>query len=215
VSASVEVSGLNEVVEFLNSVPAELVPRARRVVARSGANLLREHFSAKNLKPNKMGWPKTNFFAQAARGVSSKVEGDDIFIDATAPVGLRQRLRGGLITPKRVKFLTMPAAPEAYGKRAREFNNLKFAVVEDAQGVKRKALVQADATLIKFGNRRKDGSRKIRVLGQQGGGVMFWLIRSANQAPDPSVLPTRELLIRRMVTDGTDWLRAELAKGPR
>jgi hypothetical protein len=208
--SSIEATGFREVDEVLERIPRSLVPAARGVMARSGANLLQAHFSAKNLQPNRNGWPKTHFYAQAARGVQGRVEGEDIFIDATAPVGLRQRRYGGTITPKRVKYLTMPAAPEAYGKRAREFSNLKFAIVEDAQGRKRKALVQAESTLLSFGRKRKDGSRRIKVVGQTGGGVMYWLIRSATQAADPTVLPTREVIVTRVVRDTEQWLAAQL-----
>ncbi|HBY60596.1 MAG TPA: hypothetical protein DEH78_12295 [Solibacterales bacterium] len=209
---TIEVTGVQELQRRLDEVPKTLVPQARAVMGRSGANTVRRHLSARNLLPNKRSWPKTNFFAQAARSVSSKVDGSDINIDVTGPVGFRQRYRGGTITPKNVKFLTLPAAPEAYGKRAREFSNLRFAIIEQ-DGKKRPALVQAEATQFKLGRKRKDGSRKLTVLGETGGGVMYWLVRRANQAPDPSVLPTTEVLIAAIARDTNAWLATKLNGG--
>lgn len=212
IRATIEVTGLREVGQRLDKIPKDLLPGARRVMARAGANVVREHLSARNLMPNKQGWPKTNFYGQAARAVSSGVDGADINIDVTGPVGFRQRLQGGTIRPKNVKFLTMPAAPEAYGKRAREFNNLRFAIVFDPKLQKsRPALVQQEATAFKLGRRRKDGSRKLTILGEVGGNVMYWLLRSATQAPDPTVMPGTAVIIDGIVTSTNAWLRDKLA----
>lgn len=211
---TIEITGVQELETRLREVPEKLVPQARAVMARAGAGVVRDHLSAKNLLPNKYGYPKTNFYGQAARSVSSGVAGDDINIDVTGPVGLRQRRFGGTIRPKNVKFLTMPAAPEAYGKRAREFNNLRFAIVFDPKIQKsRPALVIAESTQLKLGQRRKDGSRKVTVLGEVGGGVMYWLLRSATQSPDPTVLPTNELLVQVIVTQTNAWLARKLDGG--
>jgi hypothetical protein len=209
-----EVTGVERLQRRLDDIPKTLVPQARAVMARAGAGVVRDHLSAKNLLPNKYGYPKTNFYGQAARSVSSGVEGDDINIDITGPVGFRQRLKGGTIRPKNVKFLTMPAAPEAYGKRAREFSNLKFAIVFDPKIQKsRPALVTTESTQFKLGQRRKDGSRKVTVLGEVGGGVMYWLLRSATQSPDPTVLPTTQLLVQVIITQTNSWLARKLDGG--
>jgi hypothetical protein len=103
-------------------------------------------------------------------------------------VAARQRFEGGDIAPTRGKYLTIPATGEAYGKRAREFNNLRFAIVQG-----RPALVEAEATKVRFGNRKKDGSRTV-FKGETTSGLtpFFWLVRHVHQEPDRSILPSDE-----------------------
>lgn len=162
------------------------------VIGRAASNEVREHFFALNSARHRFG---RNYYAGAARGTSFAVtpEGPRI---STNQVGIRQRRFGGPIRPSAGKqFLTIPATPEAVGKRAGEFSDLDVARVLDPEsGRLRWALVRRASTAISFAKRKaKDGSVRLSVKSSglnQGGQVMFWLVRKVEQRADPSVLPT-------------------------
>jgi len=109
-------------------------------------------------------------------------------------IGIRQRLLGGDIKPVNAGALTIPAVPEAYGKRAREFNNLRFAfALNPATGKMMPALVEAEASQVKIGKIKKDGSRTITHTSNTTAKIaIFWLLGKVSQKPDPTVLPSDE-----------------------
>lgn len=162
---------------------AELGPRLTRLVQRN--------FLAKEREGNKNHWPSTHFFARAAQATSWE-EGLGFVLINVNQIGIRQRLEGGDIKPVNAGALTIPAVADAYGKRAREFSNLKFGFALDrTTGKMRPALVEAQATQIKIGKIRKDGSRGITPTGSSTGLVaIFWLVGAVHQQADPTVLPT-------------------------
>lgn len=181
--------------------PAAINP----VVGRSGVNTLREHFFGLNAsRPNKLGGKRTQFYADAARGTSSTVLPDGALISVNQ-VGIRQRLRGGEIRAgangSGKKWLAIPARAEAHGKRAGEFNDLRFVLFRSGTA----ALVRADSTKLV----RKKG--KLVAGASQGGEVMYWLKRSATQRPDPTVLPYPEQVAARLDRDVGAYLDRRIA----
>ncbi|MBX3736740.1 MAG: hypothetical protein KF715_08630 [Candidatus Didemnitutus sp.] len=166
------------------------------VMGRAVANQVKDHLVALNAERHRYG---NNYYARAARSVSVRAAAGFALI-SIAYVGIRQRYYGGEITPKTAKYLTIPVAPEAYGMRAREFADLKFALMPDPKtGELRPALVRRASTAISFTRRRgKDGVVRYQVQRgdfRNGGQVMFWLVKRVRQKPDPSVLPTRTEMI--------------------
>jgi hypothetical protein len=164
---------------------AEIGPRATRLVQRN--------FLTKEKGGNKMGWPSTHFYARAAEATNWQ-EGFGFVMISVNQIGIRQRLEGGDIKPVKAGALTIPAVADAYGKRAREFNNLKFGFALDpVSGKMRPALVEAQATQIKIGKIKKSGQRTITEGTTSTGLVaIFWLLAGVHQDPDPTVLPTDE-----------------------
>lgn len=162
------------------------------VGARAVANLTKDHLIALDGERHRFG---RNYYLQAARSVFARAIGDGQAAVTISQVGIRQRLFGGPITPKAPKrYLTIPANAEAYGRRAGEFHDLDFQLVEH-DGRLRAALVRRASTAVSFTRRkRKDGSVKVTVKPGElrGGEVMFWLVRRVLQQPDPSVLPSGE-----------------------
>ena len=147
----------------------------------------------RNNGTNKQGWPSTGFWADAARNTSWQLVPDGVLISAEK-IGVRQRYQGGDIEPGPGKsFLTIPARAEAYGKRAGEFDNLVFAWHRKDGKSEPWGLVEASATKVKRGKKRKDGSQKTTTE-EVGGLVMFWLVKSVHQDADPSVLPPDNLI---------------------
>ena len=147
-------------------------------------------------RPNKLGGKRTNFYNQIAKSVNTQQTSGG-FTLGMAHVGLRQRWKGGRITagssgrvnPKTGKvptLLTIPACAEAYGRRAGDFNNLRFALLGGVP-----ALIEAEASKISFGKRgvKRKGST-LEVAAGKKRKVFYWLKKSVWQDPDPSVMPT-------------------------
>jgi hypothetical protein len=168
--------------------------------------LFQNHFA--QLGPNKNGWPTTAFWPRAARAVNWQAFPQSLVISVNQ-IGVRQRYLGGEIHPTAGhKYLTIPARAEAYGKLAGEFSNLKVAFSRGHAF----ALVEADATKVSFGRKRKDGTRKVTQGDTIGGGVMFWLVKSVYQNPDPTVLPSDEQIQATAVATVND-LAARIGNG--
>lgn len=181
------------------------------VMLRAVANVTRDHLFKLNTERHKYG---RNYYAQAARSVNSRLVPRGGAISITQ-VGIRQRRFGGPIRPKKPGgFLTIPEAPEAYGKRASEFPDLEIGMALDGNGNLRRALVRRASTAIKFIRRKqRDGSIKtsVKALDVRGGEAIFWLSRGVNQRPDPSVLPPDALLVATAIETG----RRRLMRGQR
>lgn len=152
--------------------------RGHAVIGQAVRVLVRSHLRDKEAQPNKQGWPKTHYYSRARERVT--FEATDTSATVTiAMEGFRQRYRGGPILPVNRKALTIPATPEAYGKVAREFGRLEF---RPAFGAKMIGFLVAPA-----------GSAL-------AGTVLFRLVRSVMQKPDPSVVPTPAQIIDASVT---------------
>jgi hypothetical protein len=98
------------------------------------------------------------------------------------PGEMRLRVKGGTVKPKTTKYLTIPATKEAYGKSARDFDDLRFAPLF-GRG-KGGALIQRDQTKLR---KKKDGSY---APGKTvGGKVFYWLKTEATIKGDRTLLP--------------------------
>lgn len=148
---------------------------------------------------NKEGFPSSHFWGDAANKTNYQADLGGVTVSVNK-VGVRQRLQGGPIRPREGKtYLTIPAIGAAYGHRAGEFSNLKFTFAVNQWGKMQPALVEAEATRVSFGRKKKDGSRTVKVgdaiRGDQAGGlVYFWLTKEVNQQPDPTVIPSDEAI---------------------
>lgn len=178
------------------------------VIGRSAVNLFREHFFRLNAeRPNRLGGPRTNFYADAARGTSSTSLPDGVLVSVNQ-VGIRQRWLGGVIRPKKAKWITIPMRAEAHGKRAREFNDLRFILIDPDTA----ALVRNEATELRRKRDRKTGKVTYVAGESRGGEVMFWLKRSVTQKPDPSVIPLPDVIYGRLFADTGAWIDTRLRK---
>lgn len=155
--------------------------RLNPVMGRAVVKQLQNNFRKLNgSRANQMGGARTNFYEHAAKSTQFLATVDEIRVSVNQ-VGVRQRLEGGLIRPVKGKYLTIPAVSEAYGKRAREFPNLRLAF---GRGHKVIGLEEAPATIV------GRGKKGYRAAGSQGGRIIFWLVKSALQKADPSVVPS-------------------------
>jgi len=145
--------------------------------------LFQENF--RSLPANRQGFQSTGFWPGAARSTNYAVGGEEVFINVDKQ-GVRQRLQGGAILPTGGrKYLTVARHPESYGKRAREFSNLKFAIVPGVGA----ALVAQRAVATEIGSKR--GGKGLKAVASLLGlVVMFQLLRRAFQKPNPKVIPS-------------------------
>lgn len=156
-------------------------------------------------RPNALGGVRTNYWGKMARSVNHELTDTQLRIsigDNDAP-GINLKYHGGTITPKEGKqWVTIPARSEAYGKRAREFNNLRFIPL----GPETAMLVVKEGG--EAGRRRVKGSKGFsnRKSTVQESLVMYWLKRSVTQPADPSVLPTSEQLGRVAITGAQNYV---------
>ena len=197
----------------LLSNEVENVPMAIKAGARGVANKLRDHFAELEAEhPNKMGWPRQHFWADVRRSVGNPVQEGDVATVTIAHFAFRQKLEGGTIRPKADKeYLTIPAHPDAYGKRAGEFTNLEFAYVENPAnpGTVRPALVamRAVSTAIEFGR------KKARAVSQELGLLpLYWLVREVTQSPMPGALPSDADLQQALISGANEWANNVFAR---
>lgn len=168
---------LRQVVSGL--APARLAP----IAARAGQQAVKEHLYARDAVGNRLGGRRTHYYGQAARATTFEIQGPLVIISVTQ-IGIRQRFYGGTITPKKAKYLTIPARAEAHGKTAREWGE-------------RLVLV-----------RSRGGEPVALALNSKSGPglVMYWLKKSVTQAADRTVLPEPDTLREQIGTEVGKYL---------
>ena len=162
--------------------PALAVLRAqarnpRGVMAAAGravTNLFKSHLRMlQRTRPNKLGGKRTNFWHQLASSVNMPaLSATGVTVSISDPRAAHKH-KGGVITAKRAKMLTIPVAPEAHGRRA--------SVLEAELGIKLFLLGRETAAPVLVGH----------IAGEQGLKVYYALKRSVTQPPDPpeGILP--------------------------
>lgn len=177
------------------------------VIGRAATNVIRAHFDRlQQERPNRQGWARQNFWAACNRSTSYQSQ-PGISVIAIAKLGFRQRLEGGKIEAQNAKYLTIPATSEAYGKRAREFSNLKFGFAENKYGNLMPALIKASETRGQSTNRNKKGALKGRDAKKNIGNVMYWLTPRVFQVADPSVLPHEDVITTYAMAEADKHVR--------
>lgn len=154
-----------------------------KVLGRAAVNLMKAHLRKLNTeRPNKLGGKRTHFYNQAASATFSR-ENADGFTVTVAHTGFAQRYYGGPITPKRVKFLTIPFHADAHGRAASTFgDSLSFAMHPQLGRV----LIRTRTEKAK-GRRKKGDPPRPPVTTQE---VLYLLRRKVIQKGDTSVIPT-------------------------
>jgi len=158
----------------------------------NGGNLVRsflrtEFFKEKNKnEPNKLGADRTNFWTNVGKSVlPTIVKGFDIII-RISDFRFAQKLYGGTIKAKRVRFLTIPISKQAYGNRV--------SVFEQETGKKL------------FRIKSKKGN--FLLVESVDGGIKphYLLKQSVKQKPWPNSLPSDEVLADKFAEGVTEKL---------
>lgn len=202
----------DRVTPLLQSVPAALRDGGvEKVMERALVNEVKDHlFTYNAAHPNRLGGQRTNFYAQAAKSTHGKSQPGEVEV-TISQVGIRQRIEGGTITAHG-KLLTIPAIPEAHGKRASEFHNLRFAAFHGPNTVGALVGPGAVSTGIAIGRKFKGKQKFKAVSSEVGVKVFFWLAKSINQVGDPDVLPSRQKLIDVAMAGATTHLALREAR---
>src|SRR4051812_37299116 len=103
----------------LQSKYTEIIP-GLMVAGRAVSNLLRSHYRAlENSNPNKLGGERQHYWLRIAHAVNNPVPSgsSQVTVSISDPT-IMQKIKGGTITAKRVRNLTIPMRPEAYGRTA-------------------------------------------------------------------------------------------------
>lgn len=157
------------------------------VVGYAGRKAVRDHLQElENSRANKLGGPRTHYYASARRGTSFQIVGKEVVV-SVAQVGIRLHYFGGTVTAgknassatgRATRYLTIPATAEAYGKSAASFE--KLVVLWGKNGP------YALARAVETNRLTRDGLRHVTEPGQK----LFWLKRSVTMQPDPDVIPS-------------------------
>lgn len=166
VSVTIKSAGLDRALKALGNL-GELGKEASAI----GLNqLFRDHFAALQNQRGRSGG--TGFYAKASDSVFHRITPEGIWV-GSRQIGLRQRLHGGTIRPKRAKYLTIPIHPDAYGKRAGDSS--------------------MDLSFIRTGS----GVALLAATGENGYFVPYYLLlKSVTQKADPGVIPTKEKIFK-------------------
>lgn len=144
----------------------------RTVMAASGANVVKDHFVKRDRQKHR-GKSNFHFYATAAKATSHEVRGNHALVRIDH-VGIGLRRFGGTVRPRVSKFLTIPVADEAHGRRVREFgSDVQFIV------------------------NRRSGKGVVTL----GGRVLYALTKKTVHGADPSVLPTDREIADQVIDD--------------
>lgn len=181
-----------------------------------GRRLARElqgHFRGRNSEPNKMGAPKTNFWAQVAEVTQLTEATDAGAVVSVADVRYRIQLFGGTIKPTGGrKFLTIPIIKEARGLRVSAYEkrsgNKLFRLpgtrllferdrtgVSSTMSVEKVSVRRADGTFHQVGMRAKSRIRPV-----------FALAESATIKRDPNAFPDTARLAAGLGETAAQWV---------
>jgi hypothetical protein len=179
------------------------------VMANAARRTLQDHFRAR--PDNAKGWPSSGFWRQVAALTAVATVGATSATVAISHPGLAQRLYGGTITPKRGKYLAIPANAAAYkagSPREGSGDHLEPLIVKRDGKLRAIALVERSSQRLV---RKKDGSYGPGKK-SQAGQVWYWLVESVTQAADPAAMPGADVLHESCRAAAVAFLRTPYAR---
>jgi hypothetical protein len=125
---------------------------------------IRTAAASRHATAQRLGATPTQYLSKQASGVEA--QGDATGVTITVPGRIFRRVLGPVQVVAKKKWLTIPAAAESYGKRAREMGKLRF--------VKSR--------------KKPDSARLVNTSGT----VLFWLKKKVTLPQDRELLPSNE-----------------------
>ncbi|HRZ83113.1 MAG TPA: hypothetical protein P5069_11680, partial [Candidatus Hydrogenedentes bacterium] len=172
--------------------------------ANAGRRLLQDWFRGRDGKPTKQNWPSSGIWGQIAAGTSVQDVTPNSATLAVAHPAIRMKVLGsavlGPITPKRGKFLAVPASAEAYAAGSpREGATPQLEVSRKWNEIAQRWMwclfaPQAGFKVRKDRRKGREGQMRASEDKKQPPGIWYWLVRSANVPADPDALPPDDLL---------------------
>lgn len=175
---------------------ADLIAQAKRPTAmakelgRRGTNELKAWFRQRNRTPNRMGGRRSNLWARIADSVHQPqfVGTSKVQISVTHPV-IMQKIKGGRITAKRHKYLTLARVPEAYDRTVAVFQRETGIVLQ----------------FVKIGG----VAMMIQAMGRGAFRVVYLLKTSVDQEADPNALPPKAQWLAALLDQATKHLNRQ------
>jgi hypothetical protein len=210
-SVSISITGpaLDQIKSFATDFAGDETKHAAGGAVR---RLLMDHLGGLDAsRPNKIGGKRTHYYADLARNVSYEATGDGADVRVTG-TGIALHYYGGVIKPTGGrKYLTIPVDPEAYGRRAGEFNNLEIAWGLTKGGKPRPiGLVTKNDYVYKTKKNRKSGVKEVVSASYQGGKWMFALVTSATIPADKSILPDDDTIQAAALSSITNYVISKM-----
>lgn len=187
-----------------------MVQRPRGLMAAAAGRVnkeLRANFLKLNARGNKQGWPRSNFWKRAGFDRTSVTAITDTSATVSvASAEVAHKLRGGRITAKRGKFLSLPITAKAKAAGSpREGgwtgNTLNF-IPTKGGGL----LVEAVATPLRRTAAGLRGGKRT------GGEAQYFLTPSVDQDPEPDTLPPAKKLGEAVSQEAENYLARELRR---
>lgn len=148
-----------------------------------------------------LGANPTGLYGDMAQSTAFTTNVDGVAV-SIHHVAARQRIEGGTIRPgPGKKYLTIPARRDAYGKRAATVGiPLRFGYAPDPKygGALRRALIAAHG---------QTGKASAKSRAQPG--AYFWLVRSATQLGDDTIIPTPDAMFSAMFEALDGWINSQ------
>lgn len=187
---------------------AARLPEIAAVIGRAVVERLRQHFYNLNEQRHR-GAYGGGYYADAAEGTYLADDGGGNVAAEVSRVGIKMRLLGtaylpgGILQPKRGKYLSIPATFDTIGKSPTDYGDLRLlfgrqkgtgqigpiGLMGGEGGAKTKETgkqLRLTSTITRPGGRKKTLTSE--------GEVLFWLRLWVTQAPDPTVTPTTDEL---------------------
>ena len=211
------------------------------VGGRAVTEYLKRFYREKDAKePNKLAPNRRTHFWNRRIGGSvnlPKQEGDGVVsVSISSPI-LPHKIKGGTINAKRVQYLTIPIAPEAYDRPARRFTDLFVVKSKKGNLLLVKPNDKRTSVPRKKFNPKKEAKRKLPKTerpqknsqklglqvkprsetttpeGEQDGFTPYYLLRkSVYQKPWPDSIPTEKEVTDVFERAIVDWLGTDPAK---
>lgn len=219
VSVSVRMSGYTPGFVIAATVAPERIEALNRVLAERLSDELKDHFTARNAEPNKMGGAKTNFWNEVAKstGVTSVTAAGAVV--SVAEQRFRIHFYGGTIRPKTAQFLTIPLIPGARGKFARDYERTTGRKLFSLPGVNvlfEKNKDTPDRSLVgaeKARTRIKGVRKSIGLRARTPLRAVYALAKSSTISKDPDAIPTVDKLAAALTQEAEDFLAREKRRG--
>ncbi|CAN5351951.1 hypothetical protein BH09VER1_BH09VER1_28410 [soil metagenome] len=178
-----------------------LVKRPKALMSAAGKRVefvLRAHFLKKNQEGNRRGWTRSNFWNKRVRSATSFTGATDTTAQVTiASPEFIHKLRGGKITAKRGKFLSIPLPDRAKAAGSpREWDGPEKLVPRKT----------SDGYMLGVAQPGQAGNRGQRLT------MMYLLVKSVNQKADPTALPPDAEIQTAIDQEANDYFNRELSR---
>lgn len=158
----------------------------QHLIGRDVSELIRDHLYKKDAQPSKHGGTSTHYYRGAGDSVHHELTATGTAVNVSQ-IGIRQRLEGGVITPKTAKALTIPISPRAHGKRAREFIDTFVIDLSDTGDPATVGMI-------------------VQETGPDSFDPLFILRTKVTQRADPTVIPDQRVIVSTASAAVMDFL---------